>query len=854
MANLCIKYLTFECFSSLQKSDNRDLAAFGAYAFQEYATINWICHLERALDHGMRDKDEEFIGPTHPYFVLQSRHDEIPLQEAESLDSRTIQKQPQALRAGLARLRTAYDAVSSIAQGEDGEAHPPLPYSLRLLAQVRSIIEAISPTRSRECALFTQAYGESIFKCPIIECPGFLDGYKTRDLREKHLISHQSRFECTFEECESSTFGFPTLHALAKHMKEHGPPPDKISFPQVQRCSLQKSLHAAIDKDDAMAVRSLCIDASAPPLTTFGLLDRAVRSKSHKAAEALLQLLPTAILHDHTVESKHRLARELMVIAATNNNQTLTRLAMNITTSLGPTRVRSSNLIRPLQESAWHGHRGIVTLLLDEYHPYQNLDFAEHQNFKAFALAARAGHEEIVILLLDKYRDAILRHPDYFNVIRTAGLEKNMPIARLLLKRSWELNDLVYYPDDIRELVERGGYEEILEHLMRPDSGRLHLAASEGDLQEVRRLLELGANIHEVFGDHGTALAAAAGEGQLACIKYLLDKGAEINSNTGFRGELPSPLERAIIGHHPAAAEFLLQEGARFSDSSLVRALQEFGMPFVKQLIKWGAQNSPQEQPFGGDLLRAVAGLNQAEIPEILILLMEEGASLNSTTGLLALHEAVRRGCERNVKVLLESKADVNFRDGHNFTPLQLAAGLDRPDILSHLLKAGADVSIVGTGESALLIAVRHGNAQNVKLLLQWKAKVDWGDLKRGTPLQAAADFDRPEILTLLLEAGAKVNYDLVNLDSTFSMGLGTPLLIAVKRGHEQNVKLLLKWGARVDVVHSLHGTPLQLAASLDKPEILKLLLEADANVNRSVENIGTSLQTSGCSGSAEHS
>lgn len=848
MANLCIKYLTFECFRSLQKSDNRDLAAFGAYAFQEYATINWIYHLERALDQGMRDKDKEFIGPTHPYFVLQSRHDEILLQEAESLDSRTIQKEPQAVRVGLARLRTAYDAVSSIAQGEDGEVHPPLPYSLRLLAQVRSIIEAISPTGSRECALFTQAYGESLFKCPIIECSGFLDGFKTRDLREKHLVSHQSSFECTFEGCESSTFGFSTLHALAKHMKEHGPPPDEISFPQVQRCSLQKSLHAAIDKDDAMAIRSLCTDASASSLTTFGLLERAVRRKSHKAAETLLQLLPTAILHDHTVESKHRLARELMVIAATNNNETLTRLAMNITTSLEPTRARPSNLIRPLQESAWHGHRGIVTLLLDEYHPYQNLDFAEPENFKAFALAARAGHEEVVILLLDKYRDAIVRHPDYFNVIKTAGLEKKLKkktsIARLLLKRSWELNDLEYYPDEIRELAERGGYEAILKHLMRPDSGSLHLAASEGDLEEVRQLLELGASIHLVFGEHGTALAAAAGEGQLACIKYLLEKGADINSNTGLRDELPSPLERAIIGHHPAAAEFLLQEGARVSASSLIRALQEFGMPFVKQLIKWGAENSPPEQPFGGDLLRAVAGLNQAEIPGIIILLVKEGASLDSTTGLLALHEAVRGGCERNVKVLLESKAGVNVRDGQNFTPLQLAAGLYRPDILSHLLKAGADVkpSIVGTGESPLLIAVRQGNAQNVKLLLQWEAEVNWGDLKCGTPLQAASDFDRPEILSLLLEAGANVNYGLVNLGSTFSVGLGTPLLIAVKRGHEQNVRLLLKWGARVDVVHSLHGTPLHLAASLDNPEILKLLLEAGANVNRSVKNIGTSL------------
>lgn len=305
MANLCIKYLTFGCFSSLHKSDNRDFAAFGAYAFQEYATINWICHFERVLDHGMIDKDEEFIGQAHPYFMLQSLHDEIPLQKAESLGSRTIQKEPQAMRAGLARLRTSYNAVSSIAQGEDGETHPPLPYSLRLLAQVRSIIEAISPTGSRECALFTQAYGERIFKCPIIECPGFFDGYKTRDLREEHLISHQSRFECAFEECEFSTFGFSTSHALAKHMKEHGPPPDEISFPQVQRCSLQKSLHAAIDKDDAMAIRSLCSYASASSVTTIGLLDRAVRRKSHKEAEALLQLLPTVILHDQTVESEH---------------------------------------------------------------------------------------------------------------------------------------------------------------------------------------------------------------------------------------------------------------------------------------------------------------------------------------------------------------------------------------------------------------------------------------------------------------------------------------------------------------------------------------------------------------------
>lgn len=656
MANLCIKYLTFECFSSLHESDNRGLAASGAYAFQEYATLNWIYHSERALGQNISAEVEELIGPTHPYFVLLSRHDQIPLQGAELLDSGNTQKDPQALRASLARMRIAYHAVSSIAQGEGGEAHPPLPYSLRLLAQVRSMIEAISPTGSPQSALFTQAYGDSIFKCSVIGCPRFLDGYKSKELREKHLTSHRSRFECTSEGCEYSISGFSTLHALAKHMKDHGPPPDEISFPQVQRCSLQKSLHAAIDEDDAMVIRSLCVDPSASSLTTIGLLERAVERKSHKAAEALLQLLPTAILHYHTVELKQHLARKLMVIAATYNNQALMELAMDITTSLEPTRVRASDLIRPLQEAAWRGHRGIVNLLLDKYPPYQDLDLTKHEIYWAFNLAASAGHEEIAIVFLDKYKEAIVQRPDYFNAIKAAGSDKKESIARLLLKRGFELN--AYYPDEIRELAKRSGYEAVVKHLMKPDNGKLHLAASEGDFHEVRQLLELGADVDEVCGGYGTALAAAAGEGQLSCIKYLLDKGAYINSIMGF----PSPLERAITGRHSAVAEFLFREGAQVSSSSLMRALQEANMPFVRQLIEWGAKNCPPEESFGADKLPAVAGLNQAEIPDIIIQLLKVEPSISFTTYSQALSEAVHKGCEGNVKVLLESQAQADFR------------------------------------------------------------------------------------------------------------------------------------------------------------------------------------------------
>ncbi|MCJ1348149.1 hypothetical protein MMC31_006380 [Peltigera leucophlebia] len=483
---------------------------------------------------------------------------------------------------------------------------------------------------------------------------------------------------------------------------------------------------------------------------------------------------------------------------------------MDIIASLEPIRVRPSNLIRPLQEAAWQGHCGIVSLLLDKYHPYQNLDFAEPPHYKVFALAARASHEEVVILLLDKYREAILQHSDYFNVIKTACSEKKVSIARLLLKQGYELNPLEDY--EIRELAKKDGYEAILKHLPEPGSSRLHIAASDG------------ADIEEIFGEYGTALAAAAGEGQLSCIKYLLDKGADINSGTGSPLGLLSPVERAIIKRHSAVAEFLLQEGAQISVSSLIWALQEFDMPFITQLIKWGAKNSPPGLPFGGDLLRAVAGLDQVEIPNIIMLLVEEVASLNSYSGLTAIHKAVESGCQRNVKVLLELKASVNVRDWQDFVPLQIAAGLDRPDILSLLLEAGAEVNPgKGKSKSPLLIAVTQGRALNVKLLLGWKADVNLCRFGEDSPLQRAAGLNRPDILSLLLEAGAE-----------FKSGYGKgdpPLLIAVGQGNILNAKLLLEAGANVNAMNS-QGTLLQQAATIGNREIVQLLLDWHADLD----------------------
>lgn len=75
------------------------------------------------------------------------------------------------------------------------------------------------------------------------------------------------------------------------------------------------------------------------------------------------------------------------------------------------------------------------------------------------------------------------------------------------------------------------------------------------------------------------------------------------------------------------------------------------------------------------------------------------------------------------------------------------------------------------------------------------------------------------------LKAGADVNY---KNESDL-----TPLREAVRRGHTEIVKFLLKRGAEVDVKDNLEGnTALIWAAFIGKKEICKLLLDNGANVN----------------------
>ena len=185
--------------------------------------------------------------------------------------------------------------------------------------------------------------------------------------------------------------------------------------------------------------------------------------------------------------------------------------------------------------------------------------------------------------------------------------------------------------------------------------------------------------------------------------------------------------------------------------------------------------------------------------------LMEPSAGLAATLGgadlkldrrAKELHEAAERGDEDQVRALLDSGAPVNgYFEISGYTAYPLEGALQHPKIAGILLDAGA----VPQGRTpshplgTFCQALRSGDPGVVRLLFETGAKVPPGEWVGRTALHCAAwsSTDRSEEIALLLRAGADVNVR--------DEAGRTPLYYAAIGACPENVKALLDSGADVN-------------------------------------------------------
>ena len=222
----------------------------------------------------------------------------------------------------------------------------------------------------------------------------------------------------------------------------------------------------------------------------------------------------------------------------------------------------------------------------------------------------------------------------------------------------------------------------------------------------------------------------------------------------------------------------------------------------VERLLRRGTDPNAKNESGATALMRA-AHFARSEVVKLLI---EYGADVNAKTdkGKTALFEVVlwdwegqdTLRCRKEiVELLIASGADVNARTIHGSTPVAACAGNeDDAEILRILLENGAVPSTIGyRGWTPLMEASMVGTVESVRLLIEYGADLDVKQDMGESALSLAAQHCHPEIVEVLLKAGASTDFDVDNFLQNPPFGI-----FALQR-FSKVVYLLEKAGVEID-------------------------------------------------------
>jgi ankyrin repeat protein len=157
-------------------------------------------------------------------------------------------------------------------------------------------------------------------------------------------------------------------------------------------------------------------------------------------------------------------------------------------------------------------------------------------------------------------------------------------------------------------------------------------------------------------------------------------------------------------------------------------------------------------------------------------------------------------------------------------------------------LDKGNDVNTTNqNGQSLLLIAVIGNQTEMAKLLVTYKADVNFQDFQKDSPFLYAGASGQTELVQLFLQNGARFD--------VFNRYNGTALIPACERGHVKTVKVLTNTkDFPIDHVNRLGWTALMEAVVLGDgsekyQQIVKILKQAGADLNIPDKDGVTALQ-----------
>ena len=255
----------------------------------------------------------------------------------------------------------------------------------------------------------------------------------------------------------------------------------------------------------------------------------------------------------------------------------------------------------------------------------------------------------------------------------------------------------------------------------------------------------------------------------------------------------------------------------------------------------------------------------QKENFDIAFLLIKSGANLllpeKTKWSRLPIHLAVCCGNRTLVEELVKRcPACVHSTDGMLFTPLHWAATLGNLAIAEYLIENGSHINVPDDRRrTPLHRASENEHFHIVELLLREYANVNSSDQFGWTPIYQNIVCQHVQMVEYLIRSGAHLNvFDNLNQtplhvacsnNSTSNLHIlgqtstnlntrhlrtATPALLHAVSADDYLplVRLLLDFGASVNVLDSKGRTPLRVSAEFGHKEIIPLLIDSGTNLN----------------------
>ncbi|KAL8372305.1 hypothetical protein RB595_001884 [Gaeumannomyces hyphopodioides] len=428
----------------------------------------------------------------------------------------------------------------------------------------------------------------------------------------------------------------------------------------------------------------------------------------------------------------------------------------------------------PLQASFADGqageYRAEVETLLDKH---ANVNAKGGHFGSALQACAKAESDiSLIKLLVERDADVNAQGGEYETALQAACANRNAghEIIPFLLEKGANVN------------IQGGRHGNALQAACRCQS-----------LETIELLVARGSDVNAAGGEYGSALSAAAiREKNTGILEFLLKKGADINQQGGSALRAVSGFDeienvRVLLDH---GADVNAEDEE--SGTALQAACYSGSTDTVRLLIGRGANVHARGGHFGS-AWHATAARRTRGALELLQLLLDHGFDVNDTgsarygTALQAALENFNRyseGCTiiDKLRFLLDHGANANIGAGTYGTPLQSACVMDstspasathRIQSVKFILDNCPYINVDAQGGrfgSALQAAVHSGEPKLVELLLARGADANARGGEYGGALNAAVVRGFWLFVEMLLDHGAKPQ--LPELDDEWLAGM----------------------------------------------------------------------------------